>query len=209
MCTRDMNSSGCSKRKHIEIPGVLIEAALGAIQGHSVIEVEPTLMKWRRIFACEAPRLYHGTRCCNTNSIIKHGLLPGKTIDPGLATSSSVQPERPPPAKDGGRRLPQRERRHRRRRRRHDNLTTLDGHKLNSEVVVVDAQVACSEGCHLFIRRSNTILCQEHVPMNALIRIRCAASNTMTWRCGATADVNQSSSRVSPRENPNAPPRHE
>lgn len=57
--------------------------ALRAIQGHSVIEATPTLMEWRKITASEAPRLYYGTRFCNINSVLKHGILPCKTTHSG------------------------------------------------------------------------------------------------------------------------------
>lgn len=36
--------------------------ALRTIQAHSIVEAEPRLTEWRKIFASDAPRLYHGTR---------------------------------------------------------------------------------------------------------------------------------------------------
>lgn len=52
-------------------------------RGHSLIEAKPTLMESRKDTASEAPRLYHGARFYNIDSISKHGILPGTALRSG------------------------------------------------------------------------------------------------------------------------------
>lgn len=60
------------------------------------------------------------------------------------------------------------------------------GYKFDGEVVaVVDAQVACTEGCQFFTSGSNGIVCKEKIPKIAILKVRWAAVNTVIWRCDA------------------------
>lgn len=81
--------------------------ALRVMQGHSFIEATPALMERGKITESEAPRVCHGTRFCNVNSILKHGILPGKATESGRSDmffSAVLTPgsKRRTPTMDGG-----------------------------------------------------------------------------------------------------------
>lgn len=127
--------------------------ALRAIHGHCVIEAVPMIIEWRR----NSPY----TKYCNLGSIVEHGMLSRRAIDPGRSDiffSAAVTPvtinryradgdfhdfwcDVDPDNSD------------------HDNPTTRESDKLDSELVVVkDTQIAMCSGCKLFIIDSRAIV---------------------------------------------------
>lgn len=73
----------------------------------------------------------------------------------------------------------------------------------------MDAQVASFGGCKFFISDAHATLRKEKKMKAALLKIRGAAVNTTTWRCGSTAETTCSSNRAVLKDIPNAPPRRE
>lgn len=186
-----------------------VPRAFRATQGHSVIEARPELMTWKKNTARGAPKLYHGTRFCNVNSILKHGLLPGKATNSGrsdiffraiLTTSTKRRAEgdlRGAWMTSYG-------------NTDYDNddyvKMSLKGYHFDSEAaVVVDTQVAIMEGCEFFISESHAILCKPPVPKAVILKIRWATMKTVIWRSGEVTKAQEASTRVVLKENPRPP----
>lgn len=71
-----------------------------------------------------------------------------------------------------------------------DNPTNLQGCKFERiVVVVVDMQVACTEGASSS-SAGRTLFCKYRTPKVLLIKICWAAVNTTVWGCDTTAETN-------------------
>lgn len=134
--------------------------ALRAIQAHSVIEAEPTLLAWRRNHTHEAPRLHHSPRRCKISSILDHGLLQGNVTDSARNGICLSVASTPVTAKRYRAEVYFRDVRGDVDLDRSDNdkPTILEAYQFENEVVVVEIQVACSGGCKFFASESNAIL---------------------------------------------------
>lgn len=137
-------------------------------EGHAVIEAKPALMEWRRITASDSPRLYRGTRICNTNSILKHGILPGRATTSGRSViffRAVLTPSSKRRAWAAGDPRDEWDSREGDYDSDENIRTALEGYEFYGEVAeVVDMNMACMGGCQSSISESNVILCKDKIP---------------------------------------------
>ena len=155
---------------------------ISAIQGHTACRVKIDDMGWNEVNSNRSPWLYHGTAKRATESIVRHGLIPGGLRVNGARHESFFSGADP--------------------RLKRDPSSQYQPYVFDAQMhVVVDMAEAELAGCVFYHSPGKAILCRQTVPPSCIVEIRCANSGCIEW----ADDGGQATKAIIQRETPSFP----